>query len=86
MNTGIKILITYADISVSSHTTNFFESGNVPSDTQIVGQTWKYVNKSGGPDRRFKDNRSIPVCMYGEVKLVSTTGLNTVIMYSNPKT
>ena len=40
------------------------------------------MNKSGGPDRRFKDNRQLPICLYGELELSSTSGLNTVIMYS----
>lgn len=76
--------LNYSDIISSSHTTRFIESEGVPKDSQVVGQTWKYVNKSGGPDRRFKDNRQIPICLYGELELSSTSGLNTVIMYSNP--
>ena len=76
--------LNYKDITSSSNTTRFIESEGVPSDSQIVGQTWKYVNKSGGPDRRFKDNRQLPICLYGELKLTSALGLNTVIMYSNP--
>lgn len=82
---GSKIgALNYSDIFSSTHTTRFIESEMVPRDTQVVGQTWKYVNKSGGPDRRFKDNRQIPVCLYGQLNLTSTSGLNTVIMYSNP--
>ena len=76
--------LNYSDISSYPHTTRFIESEAVPKDAQIVGQTWKYVNKSGGPDRRFKDNRQLPICLYGELELTSTSGLNTVIMYSNP--
>jgi hypothetical protein len=76
--------LNYSDIISSSHTTRFIESEGVAKDTQVVGQTWKYVNKSGGPDRRFKDNRQLPICLYGELELSSTSGLNTVIMYSNP--
>lgn len=82
---GSKIgALNYSDISSHPHTTRFIESEAVPKDAQIVGQTWKYVNKSGGPDRRFKDNRQLPICLYGELELTSTSGLNTVIMYSNP--
>ncbi len=82
---GSKIgALNYTDITSSSHTTRFIEGEGVPRDSQIVGQTWKYVNKSGGPDKRFKDNRQLPICLYGELELTSATGLNTVIMYSNP--
>ena len=83
---GSKIgALNYSDINSNSHTTRFIESECVPGDTQVVGQTWKYVNKSGNPDRRFKNNRQLPICLYGELELCSTSGLNTVIMFSNPK-
>ncbi len=76
--------LNYNDISCSNNTTKFIEREIVPQDTQVIGQTWKYVNKSGGPDKRFKDNCQIPICLYGELKLSSASGLNTTIMYSNP--
>lgn len=77
--------LNYSDISTSAHTTRFLESGPIPKDAEIVGRTWQYVNKSGGPDKRFKNNRQIPICLYGELELTSSTGLNTIIMFSNPK-
>lgn len=81
---GSKIgALNYSDIDSNARTTRFVESEGVPRDTQVVGQTWRYVNKSGGPDRRFKDNRQLPICLYGELELSSTSGLNTVIMFSN---
>lgn len=76
--------LSYDDISSYSSTTRFMEDDSVPSDAREVGYTWKYINKSGGPDRRFKDNRRIPICLYGELELTSKSGLNTVLMYSNP--
>ena len=81
---GSKIgALNYSDISSHPHTTRFIESEAVPKDAQIVGQTWKYVNKSGGPDKRFKDNRELPICLYGEIELKSASGLNTILMFSN---
>lgn len=74
--------LNYSDISILSRTTRFVESEVIPRDAQVVGQTWKYVNKSGGPDKRFKDNKQLPICLYGEIELLSASGLNTVIMYS----
>lgn len=76
--------ISYEDIQATHSTTKFVESGTVPADTEIVGSTWKYVNKSGGPDKRFKDNKELPLCLYGELTLQSASGLNTNILYSNP--
>lgn len=77
--------LSYSDIESSTSTTRFVEEGAVPKDTEIVDKTWQKVNKSGGPDKRFKNNRQLPVCRYGEIHLSSPNGLNTVIMYSNPK-
>lgn len=82
---GNKIdVLNYSDIAFSTYTTRFIESNGIPKDSQVVAQTWKYVNKSGEPDRRFKNNRQLPICLYGELKLTSISGLNTIFMYSNP--
>lgn len=84
MQKGKLGALSYSDISNYAHTTRFHESEKVPKDTKVVGHTWKYINKTGGPDKRFKDNRQIPICLYGELELKSTSGLNTIIMFSNP--
>ena len=82
---GTKIgALSYYDISTYFHTTTFIESSVVPKDTIIVRYTWEYVNKSGGPDKRFKNNRKLPICKYGEMELKSYQGLNTILMFSNP--
>lgn len=70
---------TYADVPWESvdpafDHSRFIESGSVPADAEVVGKTWKYVNKSGGPDKRFKDNRQLSVCLYGDLILTSPTG------------
>ena len=75
--------LNYSDIETFAHTTRFIESEKVPGDASVVGSTWKYVNKSGGPDKRFKDNRELPICLYGEIELKSASGLNTILMFSN---
>jgi len=75
--------LSYSDITADAHTTRFVEEIGVPKDATVVGRTWKYVNKSGGPDKRFRDNRELPICEYGEIELTSTSGLNSVIMFSN---
>ena len=82
---GTKIgALNYSDISTFAYTTRFHESQAIPKDAQVIGHTWQYVNKSGGPDKRFSNNRQIPICLYGEVELKSAQGLNTEIMFSNP--
>jgi AAA+ superfamily predicted ATPase len=48
----------------------FQEDGtNFPSDAQFVKYVWKYVNKKGGPDRRFSDNPQYPVYRYAYITI-----------------
>jgi hypothetical protein len=68
--------VTYDKLIVESEQEKFIETSRVPSDSQVVGSTWRYANKSGGPDRRFKDNREIPIVLYGILYLRSGSGLN----------
>jgi hypothetical protein len=54
--------VFYKNLRIDGFTTRFIEDESVPRDAKIVDQTWRYVNKQGGPDRRFNNNRQIPVC------------------------
>ncbi|MFU4899631.1 hypothetical protein ACM70K_28845, partial [Pseudomonas aeruginosa] len=67
--------VSYENLRIDISTTNFIEDGAVPKDSEIVSRTWKFVNKKGGPDRRFKNNRELPVVRYEEVQFSSNTGL-----------
>jgi hypothetical protein len=55
---------------------------HVPSDAKVVGSTWRYVNKSGGSDRRFNNNTEIPIVLYEQVQLTSPSGLSEVFQFS----
>ncbi len=74
--------VAYADLNIEVAPVNFIESGPVPRDAQVVDRTWQYVNKKGGPDRRFRDNRELPVCLYEYVHFRSSSGLNEQIQLS----
>lgn len=76
-------MIDYSDFRISVSSVRFVESNPVPKDSQVVGQTWQYVNTNGTPDRRYKNNRQIPICLYGEVFLRSSSGLNVELQISN---
>lgn len=75
--------VEYLQLQAESRTASFIEEEWVPPDAEVVSQTWKYVNKKGGPDRRFKNNRQIPVVRYGECWLHSESGLNEAIQTSH---
>ncbi|MPM13469.1 hypothetical protein SDC9_59826 [bioreactor metagenome] len=76
-------LINYEDVSIRISQTRFIESAPVPKDAVVVGSTWQYVNKNGTPDRRYRNNRQLPICQYGVVYLTSGTGLNVEMQFSN---
>ena len=81
---GSKIgALNYDDISFKVSGTRFIETESVPRDAKVVDYTWEYVNKSGGPDKRFQNNRKLPICYYGELRMQSENGLNTLIMFSS---
>lgn len=74
--------IPYGDLDLDLADVRFVEDEPVPRDATVVDHTWRYVNKKGGPDRRFKDNRQIPICLYGQIHFRSATGLNEVVQSS----
>ena len=75
--------ISYDDFRVEQTFTTFIEDGPVPADATVVDRTWRYVNKSGGPDRRFNNNAQLPVVRYGVLVLTSSRGLNIHLNTSN---
>jgi hypothetical protein len=74
--------VAYDMLDIRWEDTRFIEAATVPRDAQVVGQTWKHPNKNGGPDRRFANNRQLPICLYESIHLRSRTGLNELLQVS----
>lgn len=74
--------IAYGNLNFTGVSQRFIESDPVPRDAQIVDKTWRYVNKKGGPDRRFKNNKELPIALYEELRFHSSSGLNEVFQAS----
>ena len=74
--------VSYSNLSVTWEGSPFIEDGKVPRDSNVIAHTWKHPNKSGGPDRRFRDNYQIPVCMYETMYLRSGSGMNEALQFS----
>lgn len=74
--------VFYKNLQITGHTTRFIEDQGTPHDAQVVDHTWRYVNKRGGPDRRFNNNRRLPICAYSQYTLTSDTGIYEVITTS----
>lgn len=75
--------MSYSDVTTSVYVQHFIEREVVPKDAQVVDHTWQHVNKSGGPDKRFQNNKKIPVCLYGGMEVRAAAGLNADTMISN---
>lgn len=83
---GFKVVgCKYNNLDFNIFNSRFVEEEIVPKDATIISYTWKYVNKNGGPDRRFNDNRQLPICDYGGMSVTSTDGINFRIQCSNIK-
>ncbi len=74
--------VFYKHLSINFHTTRFIESEILPGDADVVDYTWQYVNRNGGPDKRFNNNRRLPVCAYSQYTFRSDTGMFEVISTS----
>ncbi|HMF66203.1 MAG TPA: hypothetical protein VK602_01170, partial [Phyllobacterium sp.] len=68
--------LRYNDVEIVCRQTRFIEDDAAPSDAKVVGDTWRYINRDGSPDRRFSNNRKLPICLYGEIDFKSDNGLN----------
>jgi len=83
MQDGSRVgAVNYADLNVRWQDSRFIETERVPRDAKIVGHTWKHPNKRGGPDRRFRDNRQIPICLYEAMHLTSNNGVHELVEFS----
>jgi hypothetical protein len=77
-------VIDFHEVTLTTTLVNFVERENVPSDSQVVGQTWAKANKDGSQDRRFVGNYQIPLVQYMELSLKSTGGLWEEFQFSDP--
>lgn len=68
--------IEYRDLEATSSPSKFIERESLPGDATVIDHTWQYVNKNGGPDKRFKNNRQFPVCQYNQLRFASPRGLD----------
>ena len=74
--------ISYQELNIYWGTTVLVEDEGVPPDAQIVGYTWRYVNKRGGPDRRFNNNRRLPQVLYQQMGLQGPGGFQKILQLS----
>jgi hypothetical protein len=76
--------VSYDSLSVESTRLSYVERRSLTDDCEVIGKTWMKVNKDGSRDRRFVENRELPIVQYGYVKMHSDDGLKILIQVSNP--
>jgi hypothetical protein len=74
--------ICHPDLRLAHQQSRFIEDGRVPFDAHIVDHTWQYTNKRGGPDRRFNNNRQLPVGLYDTLHFSTSSGRNELFEVS----
>lgn len=75
--------VNISSINMSCNYSDFRWYDAVPSDTVVTGYSWQYVNKNGSPDKRYKDNRQVPICKFGYMEITSPEGINIMLYTSN---
>src|ERR1039458_5731298 len=59
--------VSYDSLAVTFAPVRFIETEAVPGDAEVVNYTWQYLNMDGSPDRRFTNNRQLPIALYGSL-------------------
>lgn len=75
-------LIDLTELEIAYSRTEFTETEAIPSDAAMARKVWAKSNKNGTRDKRFKDNRELPVMVYGEIAMKAGGGMNEVLMFS----
>ena len=76
-------VVDLKDLRVSFERTGFLETEIVPKDSKQLSEVWERSNKDGSRDKRFADNRQLPVMEYGEITFQSESGICEKYMISD---
>ncbi len=82
---GRKAALSYDALTISCQDVSMRWFGAIPGDAKIVGQSWRYVNKNGTPDRRFNNNHVVQIIMVAEFHIQSRSGLDIILQSSATK-
>jgi hypothetical protein len=79
---GTLAAIDYVNLDMDFGNSTFIEEEGVASDARVIRHTWRFVRKDGGPDRRFNNNRQIPVCQYQQTVFLTAGGASRTFVQS----
>jgi hypothetical protein len=78
-------ILDITELEVEYEATRFVETDAIPPDSQQVGEVWEKSNKDGSRDKRYAENRQLPVIEYGEITFRSGSGIYEKYMFSDPR-
>jgi len=82
-HSGKLVVYDYTDFKLTFKRIEFVEEQFHPSDAQLLRMTWQKINANGEPDRRFSDNREVPIYSYGVITFKGLDGFEEAYLFSN---
>jgi hypothetical protein len=77
--------VPYAELQIEVDHLEYVESeGHVYQDSQVIAHRWKFINRDGSQDRRFKDNVELPVVRCG-ILAIAVGGSWFKMMTTSPR-
>lgn len=76
--------LEYVNLDLEHGRCTFIEEEGVAGDAQVIGQTWRFVRRDGGPDRRFNNNRQLPICSYQQTVFITAGSASRTIVQTRP--
>lgn len=73
------------EFDLDAEDTEFTEGEAISPDAKIIRYTYLHVNKNGQPDKRYKDNPKIPICLYKHLTFSTDFGLQFQVLCPNVK-
>lgn len=74
--------IPYGALTLKPGRVSFIETESIPRDAIVLGSTWRFVRKDGGPDRRFNNNYQVPIVQYDVLDVSAPVGLQLRLQLS----
>src|SRR4051812_34435370 len=78
--------VDYAGVGIVAEHLEYVEpEGRLYEDSLVIDKRWRFINRDGSRDKRFKDNVELPVVRCGVMKInVAETRIE--LMTTNPQT
>ena len=76
--------VPYGQVGIGRDHLEYVEvDGHVFPDSMILERRWRYINRDGSPDRRFKANHQVPVVRCGILN-IDVAGKPVSLLTTNP--